>query len=750
MTKRRIAFVLGALMLAGFSAPASVHAAPCNSLGIGQGIAFKPFVLSKSQKITLAGGDCAGGAGDFNFTGGNGATLATVRVSHQNGRVDLDFRFNQALAAAEIGAVAVARTQRIELLNLTATKLAADSGKGISTFYPYNWNKAVKRPVRDGDSIIPGFKTGQHFVVYDTPKLGGIAYEAKPGRISAFFPYFTEFNRNGDKARSRMDVRRSERKAMRFYVDVSLARIQDKRFGAPDRRGMQNAEIAQFVPNQWAPVIGSISRRGLIQDARGKHCGGASKARKRTCFATDSEMRAFAAAMPRGNSIAIARIALPLRAAAQAIRDGGASPDYYLFMGAVSTRDGDARQLSNLMLTDSAGKQHLAPYSHKSKGHWHLLDITKKAARDVFIARAVEALKNGYEGIFMDGAFLWNIPNGHVGGDNPNAVISHNHARHILLRDMKAAMRAVNPRARLGLLANRYMEYMHYADYVVREGTSIRWNNVRAAPHLRTVRYDPRGKAQKGWQARYGRLATTPVFFACKGPSPVLVRSCRQSIDVPHDGFYYDSGDWDIHNSEIAGGLVDAIYRKGGVYVTRTDGNMPLIGVGVSQIKFEDQAARIWFSRAAPLLRVKNWRALSEVSHTYQLAANETYIPADMDGAGGWRWAAEGFAYLNQSAYIAGDFYITAPPVVPGPGIAQFQIAAAPRVEAAQETRRGIKDKPGDTRMTVWIYTPNGSNFRLEDLAGKSIRAHSTKNVSEYTVVEIEAADTVVMTISGL
>ena len=132
-------------------------------------------MLSKSQKITLAGGDCAGGTGNFNFTGGNGATLATVRVSHQSGRIDLDFRFNQALAAAEIGAVAVARTQRIELLDLTTTKLSADSGKGISTFYPYNWNKAIKRPVRDGDSIIPGFKTGQHFVVYDTPKLGGIA-----------------------------------------------------------------------------------------------------------------------------------------------------------------------------------------------------------------------------------------------------------------------------------------------------------------------------------------------------------------------------------------------------------------------------------------------------------------------------------------------------------------------------------------------------------------------------------------------
>jgi hypothetical protein len=461
-------------------------------------------------------------------------------------------------------------------------------------------------------------------------------------------------------------------------------------------------------------------------------------------------MRAFASGMPRDNSIAIARIALPLAEAALAIRQGGASPAYYLFMGAVATRDGDARQLAPLMLTDSAGKPHLAPYSHKSKGHWHLLDITQKPARDAFIARAVEALQNGYEGIFMDGAFLWNMPNGHVGGDNPGAAISHNHARHILLRDMKAAMRAVNPNARLGLLANRYMEYMHYADYVVREGTSIRWSNVRAAPHQRAVAYHPSGKPQKSWHARYGRLATTPVFFACKGPSPVLVRSCRQTIGVPADGFYYDSGDWNIHDSEIAAGLVQAMYRDGGAYVTRTDENRPVIGVGVSQLKFEDSAARIWFSRQSPLLRVENWRALKEVSHTYQLAANEAYIPADMDGPGGWRWAAEGFAYLNSNAYIAGDFYLTAPPYVPRPGAVEFQIASAPRLEARQETARGVKDAPTDTAMTVRVYAPPGADIRLVDGARQPLRARSSKRANGYTELEINAADTIFLIVNGL
>ena len=112
------------------------------------------------------------------------------------------------------------------------------------------------------------------------------------------------------------------------------------------------------------------------------------------------------------------------------------------------------------------------------------------------------------------------------------------------------------------------------------------------------------------------------------------------------------------------------------------------------------------------MLRVKIRRALGEVSHTYQLAADETYIPADMNGAGGWRLAAEEFAYLNQDAYIAGDFYITARPVVPGAGTAEFQTAAAPRIEAGQETRRGPKEAPSDTRMTVWIYKPSGSSFR--------------------------------------
>lgn len=736
--------------LAGASPFGGAQAAPCNSLAVGDDLAFRPFVLTKSQKISLAGGDCANGAGTFTFVGADNQRATTVVVSQNSGRIDLNFRFDQAVSGAEIGAVAIAKTQRIELLNITATTLKADSGESLSTFYPYNWNKAVQRPVREGDSFVPGFKSGVHFVVYDTPKLGGIAYEAKPGRISAFFPYFVEYNDQGDKARSRMDVRPGDQKAMRFYVDTSLARIQDNRFGAPDRRGMQGASIAQFVPNQWAPVIGSISRSGLMQNARGKHCGAAKKGRGRSCFATDAEMREFAAAMPRDNSIAIVRTALPLASAARAIRDGGASPAYYLFMGAVSTRDGEASQLSRLMLKDSDGKPHLAPYSHKSKGHWHLLDITQKAARDVFIGRAVEAMQNGYEGIFMDGAFLWNMPNGHVGGINPGATISHNHARHILMRDLKAAMRAINPSARLGVLANKYMEFMHYADYVVREGTSLRWSKVKAPPHLRDVRYDPRGKAQKLWQARYGRLVTTPVFFACKGPNSVLVRSCHKTIDVPHDGFYYDSGDWDIYNSEIAAGLIEAIYRDGDFYVTRTEKNRPLIGVGVSGLKFEEKAARIWFSRAAPLLRVKNNRALKEERHTYQLAADETYIPADMNGPGGWRWAAQGFAYRDKNAYIAGDFYMTAPPIIPSANAVSFQIAAEPKREAANDTRRGARDKPGDNRMSIWILTPKGSQFRLEDKAGRPFQMTSSKKVGAFTVVEIDADGPIILTLSRL
>lgn len=181
------------------------------------------------------------------------------------------------------------------------------------------------------------------------------------------------------------------------------------------------------------------------------------------------------------------------------------------------------------------------------------------------------------------------------------------------------------------------------------------------------------------------------------------MQSCRQNIDVPHYCFYYDNSDWDIHNSEIAGGLVDATSRKGGVFVKPTGRNKPLIGVGVSQIKFEEQAARVWFSNATPLLRVKNWRSLRDVSHTNQLAANETFIPADIDGPGGWRWAAGGFAYLNQDAYIAGDLYINAPPLVPATGAARFQIAAAPRLEAAEKTRWGVKDAPSDIQMNVWI-----------------------------------------------
>jgi len=104
-----------------------------------------------------------------------------------------------------------------------------------------------------------------------------------------------------------------------------------------------------------------------------------------------------------------------------------------------------------------------------------------------------------------------------------------------------------------------------------------------------------------------------------------------------------------------------------------------------------------------PLLRLKNWRALGDVSHKYQLAANKTFIPAYTDSPGGWHWAAGGLAYLNQDAYIAGGLYISTPPLVPATRAAQFQIAAAPRLESAEETRRGVKNAPSDTNMTLSI-----------------------------------------------
>ena len=124
----------------------------------------------------------------------------------------------------------------------------------------------------------------------------------------------------------------------------------------------------------------------------------------------------------------------------------------------------------------------------------------------------------------MDGAFLWNMSNGHVGSDNPDAAISHNHARHILLRDMKAVMRALNPRARLGLLENQYMEYMHYADCVVRKGTSIRWDNMPTAPHLRSFRYNGTRKigrpATVAWRLpRYSSPAKAKPSFGAILPA---------------------------------------------------------------------------------------------------------------------------------------------------------------------------------------------------------------------------------------
>lgn len=747
---RRLAAAAAAVFcLAAVLAPLPADAAPCDRLTVAPTLALKPFVLSQQMRITARPGACSGTAATFQFLDPANRPVAEAELQSGPDRTDIRFRFLAAVPGANFGVEATSKGFELDLLDVTGTKLRPNGKAEATTRYPYDWTEAQQRAVRDAESIIPGVKAGGLYIVYDTPKLGALVATMDPGSFRILFPVFHGYNAMGDKARGTADMTAGAAEAMRIYHHAGLAHIQDQRFGAPARKAMAGAEIAQFVPKAWAPSPGVIARNAFIAAPEQALCGQPERGKGRPCFPTADELTAFAVAMPPARSIVLARLALPTPEAARAIRRGGASPHYYMFLGALSYRDADPAFRPEWRLIDSAGKPHMAPYSDKSDGHWMFLDLTQKPARDFFVGRALEALDAGYEGIFMDGGFLWNMPNGLVGGDNPKAALSQYEARHILLRELRQAMRARRPDARLGILANRFAEYMHYADYVSREGTSLQWDRGQQPLHERVITYDPAGRATAGWQSRYGRLIVQPVILACKGPSAVLVRSCRQTIGAPQAGFYYDSGDWHIHDSEIAAAMLSEIYGPGDLFVTRVEDDALVQGHGMSAIGLKGARARLWFSRAVPLIRTRDWSPTPEISHTYQLQAGETYIPADRAGPNGWTWARQGAFYRSDRAYVAGDFYhLTPPAAAPGVGVVAL-LGPSPRIDLAADSPRGAHEATPQDSMTLHIALSGDLRYILTDQAGRARTPDAFERRDGRAVLSFNGPAPVVLTIVG-
>ena len=736
--------------LLAFAAPAtSALAEACNALQVAETLTLRPFVLAAGEKISSAPGDCAAGRATFRFTGEDGRTVAAATLTAASDRTRIEFAFERAIPKASYGAEARSKAFEANLLDVHATTLREDGPRGATSYYPYAWKDAADGPVREAESVIPGYKAGGLHVVYDTNRLGAIAYTVEPGRVRALFPAYREFNRGADSASSRFDLKAGDRAGMRIFHHAGLKHIQDARFGAPDRQAIEGKAIAQFPPRFWAPNPGVIARPDFARASDQELCGQPDRGRGRPCFPTAEELTYFADGLPQGEGLALLRLALPRAQDADAIRAGGASPQFYMFFGAIGVRDADPAVPLSWRLKDSAGKDFMAPRSDRSDGNWFLLDITRKPVRDFLIGRALEALDAGFDGLFLDGGYLWNGPDGRVGGDNPGAAMSHARARHVFLRELRQAMRARKPDALMGMLANRYQEYMHIADYVIREGTSVHWLDVRQPPHLRVVAFDPRNRSAEAWQRRYGRLVASPVFFACKGPSAVLVRSCREAIAAPHAGFYYDSGDFEIFDGAVAGALLREVYGPGDLFVTRVDGDRDVEGHGVSRLAIAGaDAARVWFSRPAPLVRTRDWTPLDETRHLYQFQPGETYIPPDRAGPDGWTWARQGVLMRDAETYVLGDYYHAAAPEPGADGRILATLAPSPHALVGQPTPRDPGDPGPETRMTLVVSPGLAGRIAFARLDGRPAAPTSERTSGGRIVYDFETATPIRLTVT--
>jgi hypothetical protein len=290
---------------------------------------------------------------------------------------------------------------------------------------------------------------------------------------------------------------------------------------------------------------------------------------------------------------------------------------------------------------------------------------------------------------------------------------------------------------------------MHYADWVLREGTALHWHDVRRPIYQRAIAYRPNKRALKNWQNQYARMVTQPVFYACKGPNPVLARTCRENIGLKHAGFYYDSGDWSIDDSPVAVMLAEIAHGPGDLYVTRTEDVAKLVGDGVSGLIVEPGPGRVWFSRATPLLNTKTGAPAPEASHVYRFDAETRYIPADRRGPGEWAWAREGFIYREPKAYVTGDFYVMEPPTAPTPGAFRALLQPMPRRLLAKMTEASSGAPAPDKSMTLEITLRSGDAWRLTDARGRKITPTQTRRKGDRIIVEIAGREQVALTLTA-
>lgn len=191
-------------------------------------------------------------------------------------------------------------------------------------------------------------------------------------------------------------------------------------------------------------------------------------------------------------------------------------------------------------LQGADGSLYTAPRS--PNGNWLLCDLRRPAVRRRFVEEALAAVEAGFDGVFLDGYPFWPDAAGRCGGSVPGAAQSLASARWLLLVETREAIRAANPNACLGVLANDYYDSLGAADLVLKEGMYFTWDGFAEEFSRRGTRINCLRDAD--YEEREAPFVPTNLVYGAKGLSPLAVQSCFGFLRRPTGLTYCEPGDF--------------------------------------------------------------------------------------------------------------------------------------------------------------------------------------------------------------
>lgn len=244
--------------------------------------------------------------------------------------------------------------------------------------------------------------------------------------------------------------------------------------------------------------------------------------------------------------------------------DNGIKVHCYQFLGAVRRASVQTNWVSeDMWLYDQNGDTFTCPTT--PDGAWQLCDIRRSDVREVFVNKAVEAVTNGFDGLFLDGSDFWADAEGHRGGYVPGVTSSLAYARYLLLSEIRSAVHAANPDAKIGILANNYYDTLGEADYVIKECMYMYWIDYVSSYSNRTTKVSPaRDLDYEEWQAEY---IPNNKIYGSKGISPVSVHSSKSFVCDPVGMTYYDLGDFYTNDLEHWAEDLVEVARNDNIYI---------------------------------------------------------------------------------------------------------------------------------------------------------------------------------------